>query len=508
MSMRKKISGILSILFLLSYTISLQAQEAKYYSGLILNDSAYDQIPQKPVLLTRSYDILPKSYSLRQYCPVAKSQGNHSTCTSWASAYAARTISEAVANHWQSNRVAVEAFSPLFVYSLVRGENNGNCQVGIYLNAAFEVLKKNGVVKYQDFSYDCSSGMPIPSYLYFKAGSYTIDDYFALFSMTDSYLKKINTTKKSISENRPVVISMKNYDSFQKNDEEIWSGITDAQDGYHAMCVVGYDDNKYGGAFLLMNSWGTRWGDNGFKWVRYADYSQNVNYAMEMYVRKKKHGTIPPLPPTPAPVSSKPNPVSPKPKPVSNTTTITPSTQSERINLAGELHFVLSTGTEMHPKLYTAKNALPYYKMRNSYISGTRYRLYLSNREPAYVYVIGSDLTNAVTKVFPPDEHISPALVYSSNDMAIPDEKWYIEMDNTTGKDYVCILYSRDELPIDNIIVKVKAASGSFFEKVNKALADKMAPIQTINYHNSTIKFSVKNTDKTLVPIIVEIDHQ
>ena len=506
--MRKEISTILSILFLLSYTISLQAQQEKYFTGLLLNDSAYAQIPQKPVLLTRSYDILPKSYSLRQYCPIAKNQGNNSTCTSWASAYAARTISEAVANNWQSNQAAMEAFSPLFVYSLVRGESNGNCQAGIYLNAAFEVLKKNGVVKYQDFNYDCSSEMSIPSDLYLKAGSYTIDDYFALFSMTDPYLKKINTTKKSISENRPVVISMKNYNSFQKNDEEIWSGITDSQDGYHAMCVVGYDDNKYGGAFLLMNSWGTRWGDGGFKWVRYADYSENVNYAMEMYVRKKDNGTTSPQPPTPAPILPKPNPVSPAPKPILNTTVIIPSAQSERVNLAGELHFILSTGTEMHPKLHTIKNNLPYYKMRDSYISGTRYRLYLYNNEPAYVYVIGSDLKNTVTKVFPPDNHISPALVYSSNDIAIPDENWYIEMDNTTGKDYVCVLYSRDELPIDNIIVKIEAVSGSFFEKVNKALADKMAPIQTINYNNSTIKFNVKNTDKTLVRVIVEIDHQ
>src|SRR5262249_55515703 len=39
-------------------------------------------------------------------------------------------------------------------------------------------------------------------------------------------------------------------------------------DKHHAMCVVGYDDDKK--AYLLMNSWGKGWGENGFCWVSYG----------------------------------------------------------------------------------------------------------------------------------------------------------------------------------------------------------------------------------------------
>jgi hypothetical protein len=39
---------------------------------------------------------------------------------------------------------------------------------------------------------------------------------------------------------------------------------------YHAMVVVGYDDNRK--AFRLMNSWGSAWGDNGFMWIDYASF--------------------------------------------------------------------------------------------------------------------------------------------------------------------------------------------------------------------------------------------
>jgi len=461
----------------------LQAQQQRYFTGSLLNDSAYAQLPQKPVLLTRSYDVLPNSHSLRQYCPVTRNQGTYGTCTGWATTYAARTISEAITNNWlDPARITKEAFSPLFVYSLVKGEKDLGCQAGIYLGAALETLKRTGTVKYHDFNYNCTSSMSIPGELQLKARFYTIDNYFALFSDMDSYSKKINTTKKSIAEDRPVVISMEIFNSFQKNNEEVWSGIKDVSGGHHAMCVVAYDDTKYGGAFLLMNSWGKQWGMDGFKWVKYTDYSQYTNYAMEMYVRKKND--------------------SPQPR------IVTPvSTLPELVDLVGELQFVLSTGQKMRPNLRVINN-IPYYILKGSYISGTRYRLYISNNEPAYVYVIGSDLKNSVSKVFPPNDHISAALVYKSNEIAIPDEKWYIEMDNTKGKDYVCVLYSRDELPIDDIVRRIKTESGSFFDKVYKALADKIVPVRTIKYDASAIKFNAKNTNKIVIPVIVEINHR
>lgn len=39
----------------------------------------------------------------------------------------------------------------------------------------------------------------------------------------------------------------------------------------HAVSIVGYDDSK--GAWLVRNSWGPEWGENGFGWVSYDDDS-------------------------------------------------------------------------------------------------------------------------------------------------------------------------------------------------------------------------------------------
>lgn len=40
--------------------------------------------------------------------------------------------------------------------------------------------------------------------------------------------------------------------------------------GGHAVTLVGYNDNKYGGAYKAINSWSTSWGDKGYFWLPYS----------------------------------------------------------------------------------------------------------------------------------------------------------------------------------------------------------------------------------------------
>jgi len=35
------------------------------------------------------------------------------------------------------------------------------------------------------------------------------------------------------------------------------------KNGSHAMCVIGYNDKIEGGAFRMLNNWGSNWDDNG-----------------------------------------------------------------------------------------------------------------------------------------------------------------------------------------------------------------------------------------------------
>lgn len=92
-----------------------------------------------------------------------------------------------------------------------------------------------------------------------------------------------NDIKSAIQDGYPVAVSLKVYGSFSSttfsgkgskvkssgfvtypSDEEIASG----EFGYHAMVIVGYtDDSKH---FVVRNSWGKNFGDNGYCYIPYA----------------------------------------------------------------------------------------------------------------------------------------------------------------------------------------------------------------------------------------------
>lgn len=59
---------------------------------------------------------------------------------------------------------------------------------------------------------------------------------------------------------------------------EVYNGPSGNEKGRHAMVVVGYDDNK--GAFKVLNSWGTSWGQGGFGWIAYSAFKTRVREAL------------------------------------------------------------------------------------------------------------------------------------------------------------------------------------------------------------------------------------
>ncbi len=62
------------------------------------------------------------------------------------------------------------------------------------------------------------------------------------------------------------------------------SGVFDVSFNYssvnHAVVLCGWDDSK--GAWLMKNSWGTGWGENGFMWIKYE--CSNIGYAANYIV--------------------------------------------------------------------------------------------------------------------------------------------------------------------------------------------------------------------------------
>lgn len=76
------------------------------------------------------------------------------------------------------------------------------------------------------------------------------------------------------------------YDHFLSQDVEI-TGIvhrptsSELLQGGHAVCIVGYDDARK--AFLVRNSWGPKWGINGYFWMDY-DYVGDTLLCSDFWV--------------------------------------------------------------------------------------------------------------------------------------------------------------------------------------------------------------------------------
>ena len=245
------------------------------------------------------------------------------------------------------------------------------------------------------------------------------------------------------------------------------------------MCVVGYDDTKYGGAFEIMNSWGSNWGERGYTWMDYKTYSRLVDHGVELYL---------------------------KPKSTTTTTKTTTTTTTEKtFTHSGNVSLKLSTGEKLKATLGTS-NGFKRYRLTEPLTSGTRYRIYISNNEPGYVYVFSGDNENNVAVNFPQDKNTSAALTYKTNDIALPSERTWLELDDTRGTDYVCVLFSKYNVDITSLLNHLKNGKGNFYEKVQSGFGKYLVNQGDIQFKSGAMGFNATSTG-AIVPLLIEFNH-
>jgi len=167
------------------------------------------------------------------------------------------------------------------------------------------------------------------------------------------------------------------------------------------------------------------------------------------------------------------------------------------------LNFRLEDGTPMELKINDK-----IFKTVNSFPSGTKFNVHLSNNQPAFVYSFGSDLKKKNTMIFPQKENISPLLAYRRNNIALPNEQSHLMLDNNKGKSYFCFIYSNKSIDIKTAIKKIEKSSGDFTKRVHAYFKNDIVKDFNPNVVNeSKIVFETKSEGKSMIIIIVEIDH-
>jgi hypothetical protein len=86
----------------------------------------------------------------------------------------------------------------------------------------------------------------------------------------------VNTVKDMLSQGKPVILGFlaKSYFMYQYGPLEDQTNTGSGPSyGGHATMIVGYDDNLNGGSYIIKNSWGTSWGDNGYGTISYNQFT-------------------------------------------------------------------------------------------------------------------------------------------------------------------------------------------------------------------------------------------
>lgn len=417
---------------------------------------------------------LPEAVSLLRFAPPRGNQGQQGSCVAWSSAYGARTVLEAASTGVDPNQIK---FSPAFMYNQIGLDD---CQ-GSYIQRAMEQMSKQGALPLDQFPYNDQDCTTRPNGSQIQAASqYKIHGFTRLTNGDNVNSINVRAVKEHLAKDAPVVIGMMVGQSFMQDmmGRELWQpqGMDASQVGMggHAMCVIGYDDRKFGGAFQIMNSWGPEWGKDGVGWVRYGDFK---NYVREAY-------GVDPLPKRGAVANI----------PLECTIGLVNNADKKYIQLR-------STGSNTFQTVSPIR-------------VGTRFKMEVKNATECYIYIFGQEVDGRSYVLFPylkQNETVSKHSPYCGiTGYRLFPRAQSMEADSIGNKDYIAIVASKDELDYNKLNSAISNSGQSTYAgKVNEALQSIL--IRSASFNNTsdgTIYFKVNANDNKAVATIVAFDKQ
>ncbi len=431
--------------------------------GLEWEDDEYHQLPLKLSYFKPSSN-LPGSVSLKKYCPRVVNQANVNMGVAWETVWYARTILQAAGSGWQDlATVTKNAFSPGFNYRKCFAGHG--CDAPVKLSAVLSSLVWDGALPFTEFPDICPADSA-SSDEQAAAAKNRMPGFVRLFNSSDAKEIKIRTIKEAIAGNHPVVVGIICPPSFSLANE-FWQPREDPDRGAggHALCVVGYDDKAYGGAFEIVNSWGRTWGAQGFTWLRYEDVNKFVMYGFELIGPE-------------APIAS---------------------------GLKASITFTQTDGTPMAAAIRNdgpEKRGAGYYKLVKSYSTGTAFQLRTESNTDLFLYAIMMDDKRNHQFLFPSEKSIYPWLTKSERTLVLPDLSRSITLTDPPGKNYILMIFSGREIKKEELIRQLKEGTGDF----PQAFHSGKLISGNVSWTQDVIAFTSEWNSDTMVAVVIEID--
>lgn len=226
-------------------------------------------------------------YAGSPYLPPVGEQFEDS-CVGWSVGYYLRSYQEAREKGYSfAKNVKADpkrVFSPTFIYNQI----NEGVDEGSTLQDAGKLLESVGAAKLADFPYIPEDYLTQPNTsVKDSAYPHRIRDFRILFTKNDSAEYKLRKIKEYLmTEDLPIIgikIGLKWKSPYM--DANGNSIITREHyfRGGHAVVIVGYDDDLRTpdgvGAFKILNSYGEKWGNQGYSYLSYEAFTNAVLFS-------------------------------------------------------------------------------------------------------------------------------------------------------------------------------------------------------------------------------------
>ncbi len=219
---------------------------------------------------------LPPRVDLRQTCSAIEDQGNLGSCTGNALAGAIEFLE-------RKNKVPFIDASRLFIYYNERViEGTVKSDSGAMIRDGIKTLKKQGVCNEKRWPYIISKFAVKPTApCYKEALEHQITSYHRIVTLDEM--------RTCLAEGFPFVFGFTVYEGFESQDVAK-SGIVNMPQpneravGGHAVLGVGYDETEK--RFIVRNSWGTGWGQQGYFTMPY-EYVADRNLSDDFWTIRK-----------------------------------------------------------------------------------------------------------------------------------------------------------------------------------------------------------------------------
>ena len=246
---------------------------------------SYENLQSKYNLDSDYIQIKNTSVDLKDQFDEVYDQGSLGSCTAQAIASLYDYHYNSSGGSGSSNLQGDFKASRLFIYYNERYlENHVYVDSGATIEDGMNVLRIYGACSEELCEYNIRKFTQVPSENAYKnALSHKI-------YTSSSIENSIDLFKLALSHGNPVVFGFDVYESFMTLSTAK-SGImpipkdTEKLLGGHAVVAVGYNDEKDSlenskGCFLVRNSWGKDWGNDGYFWMPY----ENIKYISDCWI--------------------------------------------------------------------------------------------------------------------------------------------------------------------------------------------------------------------------------